>query len=93
MARIARIVCPGMPHHVTQRGNRRQQTFFNDDYYQSYQMLMSEWCKEYGVELEKNGVIFYQNIRMKLTSNYYENTNEPAARWERKFSLIILNPF
>jgi len=55
-----------MPHHVTQRGNRRQQTFFNDDDYQSYQMLMSEWCKEYGVELEKNGVIFYQNIRMKL---------------------------
>jgi len=36
---------------------------------------------------------FYQNIRMKLLLNYYENTNEPAARWERKFSLIILNPF
>jgi len=31
MARIARVVAPGLPHHVTQRGNRRQQTFFCDD--------------------------------------------------------------
>ncbi len=51
MARIARIFSPGMPHHVTQRGNRRQQTFFNDDDYRSYQALMSEWCKEYGVDI------------------------------------------
>ena len=33
MARIARVVSPGLPHHITQRGNRRQQTFFsNEDY-------------------------------------------------------------
>ncbi|MBU1168704.1 MAG: hypothetical protein KKD44_03980 [Proteobacteria bacterium] len=28
MARIARAVAPGIPHHITQHGNRRQQTFF-----------------------------------------------------------------
>lgn len=37
MARIARVVVPGYPHHVTQRGNRRQRTFFGglvgDNYY------------------------------------------------------------
>ncbi len=27
---------PGYPHHVTQRGNRRQETFFCDDDYQAY---------------------------------------------------------
>jgi len=27
MARLARFVVPGIPHHVTQRGNGRQQTF------------------------------------------------------------------
>jgi putative transposase len=41
MARIARIVAPGMPHHITQRGNRRQQTFFTDDDYQQYLTLLS----------------------------------------------------
>jgi putative transposase len=44
MARIARAVAPGLPHHVTQRGNRRQQTFFNEEDYQSYLELMAEWC-------------------------------------------------
>lgn len=50
MARIARVVAPGFPHHVTQRGNRRQQTFFTNDDYQSYLELMSEWCMKFGVE-------------------------------------------
>jgi putative transposase len=38
MARIARIVVPGLPHLVTLRGNRRQPTFFNDDDYRVYLM-------------------------------------------------------
>jgi hypothetical protein len=33
MARIARFVVPGLPHHVTQRGNRRERVFFGDDDY------------------------------------------------------------
>lgn len=45
------MVVPGLPHHVTQRGNRRQQTFFNDDDYSAYLELMAEWCDEHGVEI------------------------------------------
>ena len=51
MARLARLVIPGLPHHVTQRGNRRQQTFFNDGDYTAYLELMAEWCREEGVEV------------------------------------------
>ena len=36
MPRIARIVIPHYPHHVTQRGNRRQSVFFNDEDYIFY---------------------------------------------------------
>jgi putative transposase len=50
MARLARLVVPGMPHHVTQRGNRRQQTFFKDGDYTAYLELMAEWCREKAVE-------------------------------------------
>jgi len=46
MARIARVVAPGFPHHVTQRGNRRQKTFFCEDDYQAYLGLMAEWCRK-----------------------------------------------
>ena len=44
MARLARVVIPGLPHHVTQRGNRRQQTFFGDEDYAAYVELMATWC-------------------------------------------------
>ena len=51
MARIARVVIPGYPHHITQRGNRRQQTFFCDDDYLAYIGLMAEWCGRYQVDI------------------------------------------
>ena len=51
MARIARAVAPGIPHHITQRGNRRQQTFFNDEDYLTYIEMMSEWCMRYHVSV------------------------------------------
>jgi putative transposase len=51
MARLARLVIPGMPHHITQRGNRRQQTFFCEEDYAAYLELMAEWCREEGVTI------------------------------------------
>ncbi|MFP4040596.1 MAG: transposase [Desulfosudaceae bacterium] len=51
MARIARVVAPGYPHHISQRGNRRQQTFFSDEDYQAYIDLMAEWCGKQGVKI------------------------------------------
>ena len=35
---------PGYPHHITQRGNRRQKTFFCREDYAAYVGLMAEWC-------------------------------------------------
>jgi len=42
MARMPRLVVPGYPHHVTQRGNRRQRTFFSEDDYRHYIALVFE---------------------------------------------------
>ena len=41
MAGLARLVIPGLPYHATQRGNRRQQTFFNDGDYALYRELIA----------------------------------------------------
>ncbi len=51
MARIARIVVPDLPHHVTQRGNRRQQTFFCDEDYEEYLRLMATFCMRCATEV------------------------------------------
>ena len=53
MARLARLVILGLPHHITQRGNRRQHTFFGDEDYAGYVELMADWCREEGVEQRK----------------------------------------
>ena len=45
MARLARIVVPDVPHHVTQRGNRRLDVFFGEDDYAAYVDLVSQACK------------------------------------------------
>ena len=44
MARLARLVLPGLPHHVTQRGNGRAQTFFCDADYALYRDLLAQSC-------------------------------------------------
>ncbi|MEA2104666.1 MAG: transposase [Candidatus Cloacimonadota bacterium] len=50
MARIARAVAPGLPHHIIQHGNRCQQTFFCEDDYAEYLSLISECCMKHNVE-------------------------------------------
>jgi putative transposase len=49
MPRLARIVVPGLPHHVTQRGNRRQKIFFEDGDYRLYRDLLAERTAKAGV--------------------------------------------
>jgi putative transposase len=49
MARIARFVVPGLPHHVTQRGNGRQRVFFEASDYDLYLRLLTENCEAAGV--------------------------------------------
>lgn len=51
MARIARVIALRIPHHITQRGNRRQQVFFCDDDYFAYIDLMAQWCEKYLVSI------------------------------------------
>jgi putative transposase len=44
MARLARVIIPGIAHHVTQRGNGRARTFFSDEDYALYRDLLAEHC-------------------------------------------------
>jgi len=49
MTRIARVVVPGAPHHVTQRGNRGERIFASDDDYALYRDWLAEACRRFGV--------------------------------------------
>ena len=51
MPRLARVVVPDLPHHVTQRGNRRQRTFFGDHDYGLYRAILAEQAEAVGVRV------------------------------------------
>ncbi len=44
MPRVARVVVAGVPHHVTQRGNNRQDVFFVDDDRRMYLRILAQQC-------------------------------------------------
>jgi putative transposase len=51
MARLARLVLPDIPYHVTQRGNRRQPTFFEDGDFALYRDLLAEGARRAGASI------------------------------------------
>ena len=51
MARLARVVVPGEPHHITQRGNHREPVFFNDEDYQAYLSLIAAAAQRSGTAI------------------------------------------
>jgi len=50
MPRIARVVVPGCPHHITQRSVRRIDVFFSDVDRTDYLELLMEQGQAYGVD-------------------------------------------
>ena len=51
MGRAARITIPGIPHHIVQRGNNREDVFFSDDDRRVYIRCLREHCGFYGLEV------------------------------------------
>lgn len=51
MPRIPRVVWAGVPHHVTQRGNRRIPVFYTDDDRKAYLKLLCEYAGKHAVKV------------------------------------------
>ena len=53
--RIARVVAAGVPHHITQRGNNRQQIFFSDRDRRFYLTLLRGHAERHGLRGKPGG--------------------------------------
>ena len=51
MSRLARVVVPGYPHHVTQRGGRKQRTFFGARDYRMFLDMLARRKHEVDVDI------------------------------------------
>lgn len=51
MPRLARIIAPGAPHHITQRGNYRQDIFDDDNDKRRYLIWIEEYSQKYNLSI------------------------------------------
>jgi putative transposase len=82
---MARLVIPGIPHHVTQRGNGRARTFFGDDDYALYRNLLAEHCAAAGVEVWA-WVLMPNHVHLILTPSNEDGLRAALARTHRRYA-------
>ena len=85
MARLARAVFPGIPHHVTQRGNGRGQTFFSDDDYAAYGELMAEQAAAAGVQVW-SWVLMPNHVHLVLVPSDEDGLRRMLAPLHRRYA-------
>ena len=85
MARLARLVIPGIPHHVTQRGNGRAQTFFGDADYALYRDLLADSCRASEVEVW-SWVLMPNHVHLILTPSDADGLRRALATTHRRYA-------
>lgn len=88
MARLARLIVPDLPHHITQRGNGRQRTFFEDADYALYRDLLAESLKAAGVACWA-WVLMPNHIHLILTPSDESGLSRALASVHRRYAGII----
>ncbi len=88
MARIARFVVPGLPHHVTQRGNRRERVFFGEDDYALYRDLMASQRRKHGVAVWAY-CLMPNHVHLILVPNREEALGRALGETHRRYSSVI----
>ncbi len=51
MLRLARTVFAKVPHHITQRGNRREDIFLTDDDREIFLAWLEHYCQQHGADI------------------------------------------
>lgn len=87
MPRIPRIVMPGYPHHIIQRGNRRQRTFFSDKDKFIYIKLLKEQALKYHLNIW--AYCLMDNHVHLITVPKYKESFRAIAETHRRYTQII----
>ena len=85
MARLAGYVIPGIPHHVTQRGNGRQTTFFVEDDYAAYRDLLVFHCPAHGVAVW-SWVLMPNHVHLALVPDRVDSLRAALSKVHRAYA-------
>jgi putative transposase len=88
MPRQPRIIVPGIPHHVTQRGNRRERVFFSPADYRFYRGLLAVAARDAGAEVW--AYCFMPNhVHVILVPHSVDGLSKTFANPHRHYALTI----
>jgi putative transposase len=90
MARLARVVVPGLPHLVTQRGNGRSRVFFSGQDYALYRDLLAAACREAKVEVWA-WALTPSHVHLILSPADADGLRRAMARTHRRYAGYIQN--
>ena len=79
---------PGLPHHVTQRGNRRQTTFFSDADYRAYLDLASTWFEHHGLSVWAY-CLMPNHAHLVLVPSRMESLARGLAETHRRYARLV----
>lgn len=88
MPRIARLVVPGCPHHVTQRGNRREGVFFLSGDYRFYRYLLAEAARKARTEVWAY-CLMPNHVHLILTPQNEDGLRATIAETHRQYTRFI----
>ena len=88
MARLARIVIPNYPHHIVQRGNRRQDVFFSQNDYQKYLELLKHYCDKENIEIWAY-CLMTNHVHIIATPNEYSNLSKAIGETHKNYTRMI----
>jgi len=88
MARLARAVVPGAPHHVLQRGNPGQRIFAGDQDYKDYLALVAEGCAAAKVKVLAYCLLPKQ-VQLILVPNSPKALRQALGEAHRRFTRAV----
>lgn len=88
MPRVARIVIPGIAHHVTQRGNRRQAIFVSDADRHLYLKLLGEGLADSGTTCTA-WCLMDNHVHLVLVPADERGLREPLGRAHQRYTWRI----
>jgi putative transposase len=88
MARLARVVIPGHPHLVTQRGNGGARTFFSDADYALYRDLLAQNCGAAEVEVWA-WCLMPSHVHLILVPSDTDGLRRALSRVHRSYAGVV----
>src|SRR5271163_2576578 len=88
MTRLARMVVSSLPHHVTQRGNRRESIFFEDGDQEIYRYLLGEQARKATVEVWAY-CLMPNHVHLILNPRHADGLGRAVGEAHRRYTNFI----